>query len=144
MKVHTYCSKISLHGFQYITDQDVGVCQKIFWTMVLAGFMSLLILLTVNLQREFLERNTKVELEDSNASLDEVKFPGVVICSGNQLRRSFIVWIVENLKNLGYSEEVEHSLTVVITKAFYGSEFNLTEDEQKLLNVLMKSEFLSK
>ena len=143
MKVHTYCAKISLHGFQYITDQDVGVCQKIFWSTVVVSFLSLLVMLTINLQNEFLKRNTKVELEDSNAPLDEVKFPGVVICSGNQLRRSFIVWIVENLKKIGYSKDVEESLKVMILKAFYGSEFNLTKYEEQLLNTLLNSEFLS-
>ena len=90
MKVQRYCSKISLHGLQYMTDPDVGIWQKIFWAIAFLIFLSLLIILTQNLQREFLERNTKVELEDSNAPLDEVKFPGVVICSGNQLRKSFI------------------------------------------------------
>ena len=143
MKVQRYCSKISLHGLQYMTDPDVGIWQKIFWAIAFLIFLSLLIILTQNLQREFLERNTKVELEDSNAPLDEVKFPGVVICSGNQLRKSFIFWIIENLKKLGYDNKVKQSLYSMILKTFYGSQKNLTVYERKIFNVLLNSEFFS-
>ena len=100
MEVHKNCSKISVHGFQYITDPDAGKCQKIFWIFVVVSFVSLLVVLTINLEKDFLERNTKVELDNTNAPLDEVIFPGVVICSENQTRRSFIGWIAENLKKL--------------------------------------------
>ena len=139
MEVHKNCSKISVHGFQYITDPDTGKCQKIFWILVVVSFVSLLVVLSMNLEKDFRERNTKVELDDTNAPLDEVIFPGVVICSENQMRRSFIGWIAKNLDKLDSINEIKQSLQ----KAFYGSETNLINSEQKLLKILLNSEFLS-
>ena len=142
MEVISYFSKISLHGFQYLTDREVGNCQKLFWVIVIACCVSLLIMLSVNLEKEFLARNTKVVLDDTHASLSEVKFPGVVICSGNQVRRSFIEWIVENLKKLGHPNESDELIKSMIFKSFYGSNVPLTNHEKGLLEDLLNADFL--
>ena len=148
MEVLSYCSKISLHGFQYITDRNVGKCQKVFWILVIINFICMLVFLSNNLGKEFLERNTKVVLDDTHAPLADVKFPGVVICSGNQLRRSFIEWILENMKKLGHSDDIEETLKSMISQSFYGSNdfdrgnINLTQQEKKLMEELLNADFL--
>ena len=146
MTASEYYTKLSLHGFQYLTDSGTGIFKKFFWLLVIAVGFTLLIYLGLNLQNDLTSKTTVMELEDRYAPLHDVIFPGTVICSPNKYRKSFVLWLHENLEkeDLFKGENIsENLIKSMLDKAFFeGSKEPLTGKENDLLSQLLKSSFL--
>ena len=147
MKANECCANLSLHGFQYLTDSRGGIFKKVFWALVILIGFSLLIYLGLKLQDDLTAKTTDIELEDRYAPLKDVIFPGTVICNHNKYRKSFVLWLHENLeseynsKNEKFSENCIKSM---LDKAFFeGSAEPLNEKETDLLEDLLSSKFLN-
>ena len=90
---------------------------------------------------------------DNHASLDKVIFPGLVICSPNKFKQSFILWIHDNLfkyhKMFGTfddkikSEDKEAQFLSMLLKYFFdGSEKPITKQEEEYYKTLTNSDFI--
>ena len=151
MKANECCANLSLHGFQYLTDSRGGIFKKVFWSVVILIGFSLLIYLGIKLQDDLTAKTTDIELEDRYAPLHDVIFPGTVICSHNKYRKSFVLWLHENLENEynlkhdKYNNDKFSDLNIksMLDKAFFeGSVEPLNEKEDDLLTDLLRSKFL--
>ena len=100
------------------------------------------IALNISSSKDFTSKSTKVELEESDSKLSNVKFPGIAICSPNKVRKSFLLWISKNLNESGHNF-LDREINGLIKKAFLGgSSKPLSKKEQNLMNILLKSSFL--
>lgn len=151
-------SKISLHGTQFLGDPETKCWAKIFWLSVLISGLSLLTNLSLELKSEFQRKNTKIELESSHSSLEEAVFPGIVICSYNHFRLSFVLWIhgllvddgvfdrllIENGKWRAMTED-ELTFREMLYKAFYaGRPYPMTPKENEMLKAILKNQVFVK
>jgi hypothetical protein len=86
-----------------------------------------------------------------------VIFPGVIVCNNNQFRRSFVYWIINNLKNQGdlnvdpiikngakrmLTDEEQKVFDFIREYFFEGSEFSKTNQTGKLKNAVFESNFM--
>ena len=145
MKANECYARLSLHGFQYLIDSR-GIFRKVFWILVILLGFSLLIYLGIKLQNDLTAKTTDIELEDRYAPLHDVIFPGTVICSHNKYRKSFVIWLKKNLESeydLRNDKFSEDHIKSMLDKAFFdGSKEPLTEQENDLLDDLLRSKFL--
>ena len=146
MKANECYANLSLHGFNYLTDSRGGIFKKVFWLLVISIGFTLLIYLGLKLQNDLTSKTTDIELQDRYASLHDVIFPGTVICSHNKYRKSFVLWLHENLQseyNLKDDKFSEACIKSMLDKAFFdGSKEPMDETEKELLHDLLRSKFL--
>ena len=146
MKANECYANLSLHGFYYLTDSRGGIFKRVFWLLVILIGFALLIFLGKGQIIKWTSKTTDIELEDRYASLHDVIFPGTVICSHNKYRKSFVLWLHENLQSeykLKDDKFSENCIKSMLDKAFFdGSKEPMDETENDLLDDLLKSKFL--
>ena len=139
-----------MHGWTFIGSRSASFGQRIFWLFTLSTFMVLAgYLVKMNISA-YDNSVTTIKIDDRTADLSDAYFPSVVICNINQLRKSFIYWLHENIHENGLlNEKSIHILDVfslVKTHFFRGHEEGLhehftPEDQDELLDLILESKF---
>ena len=141
---HNFCDQTSLHGWSFIGDRQFGFGQTLFWSLVILGSIGTLSFLSHLQVTEFFDSTIKVDIKDRSAPLDEAFFPSVVICNINPLRKSFIYWLADNLKQEGKIISVAKLFRVIGHNFFKTSNNTITDEDSALLDMIFKSTFYQK
>ena len=96
-----FCSKASFHGLHFVGERNAPTLKRSFWLLTFVAGVAVFAYFAHGTVQDFLSRNTKIQIDESHAKLSEVTFPGVVVCNNNPFRRSFVYWIIKNLKGIG-------------------------------------------
>ena len=92
-----FCEQTSMHGWAFLGSQHTSIGQKIFWFSILSLLLALAGYLMKGNISAYTESVTTIKTVDRTANLSDAYFPSVVICNINQLRKSFIYWLHDNL-----------------------------------------------
>ena len=79
-----YCRETSLPGWSYL-GRDINPKCKIVWAVFLVGILVLTAWFVKINVTKYIESTTVTTIESTMASLKDVSFPSVYICSTNQV-----------------------------------------------------------
>ncbi|KAM8715103.1 hypothetical protein ACLKA7_002189 [Drosophila subpalustris] len=96
--LRNYCQTTSLHGFSYITRQDISRNERCFWlAVVLAAIAASIILVLVSLYANR-ETPTVTVIESSHFPTWNIPFPAVTICNFNKISKTKALSLLENMQ----------------------------------------------
>ena len=136
-----FCSQTSMHGWQFMGNRQFGLCQALFWTLVISASMGALSFLSHQAISEYNDSTIKLDIKDRSAPLDEAFFPSVALCNINPLRKSFIYWLADNLKLDGGEVSVSELFRVIGYNFFKTSNESISDEDAALLDRIFTSGF---
>ena len=108
-----FCCKTSLHGWVFLGEANSSVSQKIFWVFVVIISCGASVYLLQDTVDNFMSYKTKINIEDRSADLQDTRFPSVVVCNINPMRKSFIYWLQDNLQKDGKNVSLHEVFTLI-------------------------------
>ena len=89
-----------------------------------------------------MDSDTVLNINDRTSSLDDIYFPSISICNINPLRKSFIYWLKEELRNSGQHVTVTELLNIIGNLYFSAdADDETTEKHIQMLDEVMESKF---
>ncbi|XP_034472548.1 pickpocket protein 11 [Drosophila innubila] len=96
--LRNYCQTTSLHGFSYITRQDISRNERCFWLfVVLAAIVASISLVLVSLYANR-ETPTVTVIESSHFPTWNIPFPAVTICNFNKISKAKALSMLKNMQ----------------------------------------------
>ena len=138
-----------MHGWALFGSHHTPRGQRIFWFSILSIFLALAGFLIKENISAYDASVTTIKTVDRTADLNDVFFPSVVICNINQLRKSFIYWLHDNLNdkfNNKSTISVEDVFSLV-NHHYFRVENEKNEESEKhedLLELILGSKFYEK
>ena len=140
-----------MHGWALFGSQQTPRGQKIFWFSILSTFLALAGFLIKENITAYEASLTTIKTVERTADLNDAFFPSVVICNINQLRKSFIYWLHENLhQNRSFNDNSTISVEDVfslVNHHYFRVENEKNEESEKhedLLELILGSKFYEK
>ncbi|XP_022916751.1 pickpocket protein 28-like [Onthophagus taurus] len=103
-----YTSSTSLHGFQYLGDQNRTIPEKIFWTVVISACLSICTMMILKTHDKWTNSPVIVSFAQSPTPVGAIAFPAVTICSETKSRQTvfnFTSYYHRNRKHDNLTEE---------------------------------------
>lgn len=95
--LRNYCQTTSLHGFSYITRQDISRNERYFWLIiVLAAIVASITLVLVSLYANR-ENPTVTVIESSHFPTWNIPFPAVTICNFNKISKTKALDLLQHM-----------------------------------------------
>lgn len=95
--LRNYCQTTSLHGFSYITRQDISRNERFFWLLiVLAAIIASITLVLVSLYANR-ETPTVTVIESSHFPTWNIPFPAVTICNFNKISKTKALDLLQHM-----------------------------------------------
>lgn len=95
--LRNYCQTTSLHGFSYITRQDISRNERCFWLfIVLAAIIASISLVLVSLYANR-QTPTVTVIESSHFPTWNIPFPAVSICNFNKISKTKALSLLKNM-----------------------------------------------
>lgn len=95
--LRNYCQTTSLHGFSYITRQDISRNERYFWLIiVLAAIAASITLVLVSLYANR-ETPTVTVIESSHFPTWNIPFPAVTICNFNKISKTKALDLLQHM-----------------------------------------------
>ena len=120
-----YCEQTSLHGWQYLSSEEWYIKKMYWWIVCLSSIVLSALLLTFNLN-QYVNSSTVTSIDSTTAPLNEITFPGLIICNVNQVTASFL-WSVD----IDEDDSVEKN--VIFKEFLTGIKENRSEEYQRIL-----------
>jgi len=95
--MRNYCQTTSLHGFSYITRQDISRNERWFWIVVVILAIITSIVLVVVSWYWSQETPTVTVIESSHFPTWNIPFPAVTICNFNKISRNKALTLLEQM-----------------------------------------------
>lgn len=95
--MRNYCQTTSLHGFSYITRQDISRRERCFWLVVVILAIITSIVLVVVSWYWSQETPTVTVIESSHFPTWNIPFPAVTICNFNKISRSKALTLLQQM-----------------------------------------------
>ena len=93
-----FCEQTSMHGWTFFGSHHASMGQRIFWFSILSTFFVLAGYLMKENISAYTNSVTTIKTVDRTANLSDAFFPSVVVCNINQLRKSFIYWLHDDIR----------------------------------------------
>ena len=87
-----YCRETSLPGWSYL-GRDINPTCKVIWAVFLLGILGLSGWFVHMIARKYFDARTVTTIESTMASLKDVTFPSVYVCSTNQVILIIAGWL---------------------------------------------------
>ena len=112
----SFCEQTSMHGWVFIGSRHAPRGQRIFWFSILSTFLVLAGYLMKQNISAYTNSVTTIKTVDRTANLSDAFFPSIVICNINQLRKSFIYWLHDNIhQNIRLNDQSPPSIVDVFS-----------------------------
>ncbi|EDV94102.1 GH25068 [Drosophila grimshawi] len=96
--LRNYCQTTSLHGFSYITRQDISRNERLFWLgVVIAAIIAAITLVLVSWYSNR-ETPTVTVIESSHFPTWNIPFPAVTICNFNRVSKTKATDLLQKLQ----------------------------------------------
>ncbi|KAH8404950.1 hypothetical protein KR222_011498 [Zaprionus bogoriensis] len=96
--LRNYCQTTSLHGFSYITRQDISRNERYFWLIiVLAAIAAAISLVLVSLHANR-ETPTVTVIESAHFPTWNIPFPAVTICNFNKISKTKALALLQHMR----------------------------------------------
>ncbi|KAH8263083.1 hypothetical protein KR044_004239 [Drosophila immigrans] len=96
--LRNYCQTTSLHGFSYITRQDISRNERYFWLfVVVSAIIASITLVLVSLYANR-ETPTVTVIESSHFPTWNIPFPAVTICNFNKISKNKALNLMRNMQ----------------------------------------------
>jgi len=95
--MRNYCQTTSLHGFSYITRQDISRHERWFWLVVVILAIITSIVLVVVSWYWSQETPTVTVIESSHFPTWNIPFPAVTICNFNKISKSKALSLLDQM-----------------------------------------------
>ncbi|EDV33058.1 uncharacterized protein Dana_GF21878 [Drosophila ananassae] len=109
--MRNYCQTTSLHGFSYITRQDISHQERLFWlTVVILAIITSIVLVVVSWYWSQ-ETPTVTVIESSHFPTWNIPFPAVTICNFNKISKTKALTLLDQMHiPVGVNKSEIHSL----------------------------------
>ncbi|BFF93891.1 sodium channel protein Nach [Drosophila madeirensis] len=109
--MRNYCQTTSLHGFSYITRQDISRNERLFWLIVVILSISTSIVLVVVSWQWARQTPTVTVIESSHFPTWNIPFPAVTICNFNKISKLKAINLLQQMQvPAGVNRSELHSL----------------------------------
>ena len=125
-----YFEQTSLHGWQYLSSEKWYI-NKIYWWIICLGSIAASTLLLVFNVNQYANSSTITSINSKTAPLNDVTFPGLIICNVNQVTISF-------MRSVDIGKDDFGEGTLIFREFMTGEEGNRTEENQKSFNETQK------
>lgn len=95
--MRNYCQTTSLHGFSYITRQDISHQERLFWLMVVILAIITSIVLVVVSWYWSQATPTVTVIESSHFPTWNIPFPAVTICNFNKISKTKALTLLDQM-----------------------------------------------
>ena len=133
-----------MHGWAFFGSHHAPIGQRIFWFSVLCTFLSLSGYLMKESISAYANSVTTIKTVDRTANLSDVFFPSVVICNINQLRKSFIYWLHDNIRQSELIDMQSPSIEDVFSHVknhYFRVENEVSVKDEEWLKLILESNF---
>ena len=134
-----------MHGWVFIGSRHAPRGQRIFWFSILSTFLVLAGYLMKQNISAYTNSVTTIKTVDRTANLSDAFFPSIVICNINQLRKSFIYWLHDNIhQNIRLNDQSPPSIVDVfslVKNHYFRVENEISENHEDLLERILESKF---
>ena len=134
-----------MHGWVFIGSHNAPKIQRIFWFSIIFTFLFLAGHLMKENITAYTNSVTTIKTVDRTANLSDAFFPSVVICNINQLRKSFIYWLHDNIRQ---NKSLTDRSTIKVVDVFslvknhyFRVEHEISENHEDLLERILESKF---
>ena len=142
-----FCEQTSMHGWAFLGSRHTSIGQKIFWFSILSLFLALAGYLMKGNISAYTESVTTIKTVDRTANLSDAYFPSVVICNINQLRKSFIYWLHDNIHENSLLEDKStriEDVFSIVKNHYFRVENEISAKHEELLELIFESNFYEK
>ena len=136
-----------MHGWAFLGSQHTSLGQKIFWFSILSSLLAFAGYLMKGNISAYSESVTTIKIVDRTANLSDAYFPSVVICNINQLRKSFIYWLHDNIHENNLLKDKSTSIEDVfsiVKNHYFRVENEVSGKHEELLELIFESNFYEK
>ena len=142
-----FCEQTSMHGWVFIGSHHASRGQRIIWFSILSTFLALAGYLMKENISAYTNSVTTIKTVDRTANLSDAFFPSVVICNINQLRKSFIYWLHDNIHqngSLNYKSTTVVDVFSLVKNHYFRDTNEKSENHEDLLEMILESKFFEK
>jgi len=122
MMFNDFCETTGLHGWKYLTKVESG--GKILWLMIVLASLAVATIFLHASIMDFTSSTVVTTIATTTASLSEVYFPSVILCSINQIRKSLF---------RGLEVSKTRHIELFLQTFYSGRAANLTEEEMEII-----------